>query len=176
VRGQVELPRLTDFLDSDVKTHRALTERELQLVGFSIGDDLFGVDILKVQEINRLVEITRMPDTPTFVDGIINLRGKIIPVIDLRDRLGMVRTEHTRNTRIAVVEICQKIVGFVVDAVSEVLRLPSSVLGPPPSIIAGIQKDYITGVGKLEDRLLILLDLERILAIEEQQQLQNAVI
>lgn len=136
----------------------------LQLVSFNIGDEEFGVDILKVQEINRTLEVTRVPNAPEYVDGVINLRGKVIPVIDLRRRFGMPRKEHDKNTRIIVVELSGKVVGFVVDAVREVLRIPKSVTEPPPSIVTGVEADYITAVGKLEDRLLTLLDLDKVLA------------
>jgi purine-binding chemotaxis protein CheW len=135
----------------------------LQLVSFKIGDEEFGVDILKVQEINRMIAVTRVPNAPEYVDGVINLRGKVLPVIDLRSRLGMMRKEHDKNTRIIVVELSGKTVGFVVDAVSEVLRIPKSVTEPPPSLTAGINADYITAVGKLEDRLLTLLDLDKVI-------------
>jgi len=136
----------------------------LQLVSFKIGDEEFGVDILKVQEINRMIDVTRVPNAPAYVDGVINLRGKVIPVIDLRSKLGFGRKDHDKNTRIVVVELAGKVVGFVVDAVSEVLRIPRSVTEPPPPVVSsGINADYITAVGKLEDRLLTLLDLDKIL-------------
>jgi purine-binding chemotaxis protein CheW len=135
----------------------------LQLVSFNIGDEEFGVDILKVQEINRMLEVTRVPNAPHHVDGVINLRGKVIPIIDLRCRFGMPRKEHDKHTRIVVVELHGKVLGFVVDAVREVLRIPRSVTEPPPSIAGSVNEEYITGVGKLEDRLLILLDLEKVL-------------
>ena len=96
----------------------------LQLVSFKIGDEEFAVDILKVQEINRMIEVTRVPNAPEHIDGVINLRGKVIPIIDLRSRFGMARKEKDKNTRIVVVEVSGKIVGFVVDAVREVLRIP----------------------------------------------------
>jgi purine-binding chemotaxis protein CheW len=135
----------------------------LQLVSFRIGGEEFGVDILKVQEINRMMEVTRVPNAPEYVDGVINLRGKVIPIIDLRRRFGMERKEHDKNTRIVVVELTGKVVGFVVDGVEEVLRIPRSVTEPPPSIVGGVRDEYITAVGKLEDRLLILLDLDKVL-------------
>jgi purine-binding chemotaxis protein CheW len=153
-------------------TSQAGSDELLQLVSFKIGEEEFGVDILKVQEINRMVEVTRVPNAPEYVDGVINLRGKVIPIVDLRRRLGMPRKEHSKDTRIVVVELNGKITGFVVDAVSEVLRIPRSVTEPPPSIVAGIEAEYITAVGKLEDRLLILLDLERIFSAQETQQLK----
>jgi len=135
----------------------------LQLVSFKIGDEEFGVDILKVQEINRMIEVTRVPNAPEYVEGVINLRGKVIPVVDLRKRLGMIAKENDKNTRIIVVELSGKTVGFVVDGVREVLRIPKSVTEPPPSVATGVNADYITAVGKLDDRLLTLLDLEKVL-------------
>lgn len=153
---------------TDIKAaSQGKSEELLQLVSFNIGDEEFGVDILKVQEINRMLDVTRVPNAPEYVDGVINLRGKVIPIIDLRRRFGMERKEHDKNTRIVVVELGGKVVGFVVDAVSEVLRIPKSVTEPPPPIVAAIDAEYITAVGKLEDRLLILLDLEKVLSGEE---------
>lgn len=139
----------------------------LQLVSFNIGDEEFGVEILKVQEINRMVEITRVPNAPEYVEGVINLRGKVIPIIDLRRRLGMVQKNYDKNTRIVVVELDNKVIGFVVDSVNEVLRINKSITEPPPPMISGINSEFIIGIGKLEDRLLILLDLERVLTHEE---------
>ncbi len=144
-------------------------EELLQLVSFKIGEEEFGVDILTVQEINRMPEVTRVPNAPDYVDGVINLRGKVIPIIDSRRRFGMERKEHDKHTRIVVVELRGKVVGFVVDQVNEVLRIPRSVTEPPPPIVAGVRADYITAVGKLDDRLLILLDLERVLQVEESE-------
>lgn len=155
---------------AEANTKQASSEELLQLVSFNIGEEEFGVDILKVQEIIRIVEVTRVPNAPEYVDGVINLRGKVIPIIDLRRRFGMERKEKDKNTRIIVVELNGKVLGFVVDAVSEVLRIPRSVTEPPPSIIAGIDAEYITAIGKLENRLLILLDLERVLSVGEQEE------
>lgn len=143
----------------------------LQLVTFSIGEEEFGVDILKVQEIIRTMEITRVPRAPEFVEGVINLRGKVIPIIDLRRRFGLMSRDHDKHTRIIVIEINQMIVGFVVDSVSEVLRIPANTVEPPPPVVAGLESEYINGVGKLEDRLLILLDLDRLLSGEEVEML-----
>ncbi|MDX9789697.1 MAG: chemotaxis protein CheW [Candidatus Kapaibacterium sp.] len=139
----------------------------LQLVSFNIGEEEFGVDILRIQEIIRLVEITRVPNAPPFVEGVINLRGKVIPVIDLRKRLGLSGIEAGVESRIIVVELDTKIIGFLVDKVNEVLRISKSITEAPPSIIAGINSDYITAIGKLEDRILILLDLDRVLKADE---------
>lgn len=145
----------------------------LQLVSFNLGNEEFGIDILKVQEIIRLINITKVPNSPEFIEGVINLRGRVIPVISLRAKLGMLKIEFSNTTRIIVVETANKTVGFVVDGVSEVLRIPSNITEPPPAMVAGVDSDYITAVGKLEDRLLILLDLERILSVEENKVLDN---
>jgi len=143
----------------------------IQLVSFKLGKEEFGVDILKVQEINRMLEVTEMPNAPEFVEGIVNLRGRIIPVIDLKKRLGMPSGERDSSTRIIVIELKGKTIGFIVDEVSEVLRIESKITEPPPEMVAGIEANYITAVAKLEERLLILLDLEKILSQEEAKEL-----
>jgi purine-binding chemotaxis protein CheW len=146
----------------------------LQLVSFNIGEEEYGVDILKVQEINRMLNVTQVPNSPSYVDGVINLRGKVIPVIDLRCRLGMDRKKHDKDTRIVVVELVGKTVGFVVDAVSEVLRIPCSITEPvPASVLQNITSDFITSVAKLENRLLILIDLEKVLTDVEKIEVQD---
>jgi purine-binding chemotaxis protein CheW len=134
----------------------------LQLVSFKIGDEEYGVDILNVREINKMVQITRIPNSPDFVEGVINLRGRVIPIVDLRIRLGFVKKEYTKNTRIIVVELNNKTVGFIVDEVSEVLRIPVTITEVPPELVTGINSEFIKSVGKLEDRLLILIDLNKI--------------
>src|SRR3989339_327409 len=139
----------------------------LQLVSFFIGNEEFGVDILYVQEINRMSQVTKVPNSPDFVDGVINLRGRVIPVIDLRLRLGMPKKEPDKNTRIIVMEVIGKTVGFIVDSVNEVLRIPKNVTEAPPDLAVGVNSEFIKSVGKLEDRLLILIDLEKILSKEE---------
>lgn len=149
------------------ETQKRQDDELLQLVTFSIGEEEFGVDILKVQEIIRTMEITKVPRAPEFVEGVINLRGKVIPIIDLRRRFGLSSKDHDKHTRIIVIEINNMIVGFVVDSVSEVLRIPAGTVEPPPPVVAGMESEYISGVGKLQDRLLILLDLDRLLSSED---------
>ncbi len=144
----------------------------LQLVTFKLGGEEFGVDILKVQEINRSMEITKVPRAPNFVEGVINLRGRVIPIIDLRRRFGKEHKSHDQNTRIIVFEIRSMIVGFVVDSVSEVLRIKTDTVEQAPPVVAGVESDYIKGIGKLDNRLLILLDLNKIISHEEEEQLQ----
>lgn len=149
---------------NDMKGHASEHEGDiLQLVTFRIGEEEFGVDILAVQEIIRLLQITTVPRAPTFIEGVINLRGKVIPVINMRTRFNMPAVTHDNSTRIVVMELGQKIVGFLVDGVSEVLRIPASTVEDPPPVVAGIGAEYIRGVGKLHERLLILLDLENLL-------------
>ena len=139
----------------------------IQLVTFKLGEEEFGVDILKVQEIIRMLPITKVPNAPEFVEGVINLRGKVIPVIDMRRRFGLPPGKRDSHTRIKVMDLQGQVVGFVVDAVSEGLRIPESTVEAPPAVVAGIGSEYMRGVGKLEDRLLILLDLDRLLSEKE---------
>ncbi len=139
------------------------TNELLQLVSFKIGEEEFGVDILKVQEINRMMQVTKVPNAPMFVEGVINLRGRVIPVIDLRVKLNMPQVDYGKDTRIVVVELNNKTIGFIVDEVNEVRRIPQSITEPPPPMVAGIDSEYITAIGKLENTLLILLDLDKIL-------------
>ncbi|ARA95197.1 MAG: chemotaxis protein CheW [Bacteroidetes bacterium] len=143
----------------------------LQLVSFVIENEEFGIDILTVQEIIRHVDITRVPNAPSFVEGVINLRGHIVPVVDLRKRFGLPSRTPDKDTRIVVVELDNRVVGFVLDAVKEVTRVDRSVIEPAPDLTLGIDTHYIKGVAKLEDRLLILLDLSEVLSVEEQQSL-----
>ena len=145
----------------------AVAEELLQLVSFKIGAEEFGVDITKAQEINRMVEITKAPQAPNYVEGVINLRGKVIPIIDLRKRMGMDLKENDKNTRIVVVDIENFVMGMIVDSVSEALRIPVSTIEPPPDIATGTDAEYIQGVAKLEDRLLIFLDLSKVINIDE---------
>lgn len=135
---------------------------QLQLVTFNIADEEYAVDILAVQEINRMMELTRVPQSPAEVEGVINLRGKIIPVLDLRTRFSIAKTAPTERTRIIVVEVHGRVLGFVVDRVQEVLRISRTIVDPAPEMVCSIDSDFIDGVGKLDDRLLILLNLSRL--------------
>jgi len=150
-----------------------LSGQTMQVVSFALGSEEYGVDIAQVQEINRMVTITHVPRAPHFMEGVINLRGQLIPIIDLRTRFGMPRTEHTKNTRIVVTEIGTKRVGMVVDSVSEVLRLPIEQIEDAPDMIAGVDTEYIRGVGKMDERLIIMLDLARVISGNEKRDLEN---
>jgi purine-binding chemotaxis protein CheW len=145
-----------------------------QVVRFMVGKESFGVDIGRVQEIVTVPDITRVPDAPDFLEGIINLRGKIVSVIDLRKRLKINGAERHKKNRILVTEIEGKVVGLIVDEVSEVLRLNPDNIEPPPEMVNSVGAEYITGVGKLEDRIVLLLDLAKVLTTE-QTKLVNAV-
>ena len=148
----------------------------IQVVSFKLGSEEYGVDIAQVQEINRMVAVTHVPRAPQFMEGVINLRGQLIPIIDLRTRFGMPRTEHTKSTRIVVTEVGAKRVGMVVDSVSEVLRLPTDQIEDAPEMITGVDTEYIRGVGKIEDRLIILLDLAKIISGAEKRELDSTEI
>jgi purine-binding chemotaxis protein CheW len=129
------------------------------LVCFRLGEEEYGVDISQVQEINRMMPITRVPRAPEFMKGVINLRGQLIPIVDLRRRFGMPPVEPTKSTRIVVVEIGHSRVGLVVDGVSEVLKLPVEHIDAAPEMMADTDAGYVRGVGKSGERLIVLLDL-----------------
>lgn len=139
---------------------------ELQLVGFHVGGEEFCLDILRVQEIIRLQQLTRVPNSHESMDGVMNLRGKIIPVIGLRKRFGLEPVPPNKQNRIVVVEIGGAVLGLIVDSVSEVLRLPAGAIEPPPQL-GKVQQEYVSGVGKIDDRLLILLDMDRLMSTED---------
>jgi purine-binding chemotaxis protein CheW len=145
----------------------AAAEREEQVVVFDLAGESYGVDIGHVQEIIRPPAITVVPRAPEYVEGVINLRGRVIPVINLRTRFGLPGTETDRASRIVVMEVGGQTVGAAVDAVSEVLRIPESIVEPPGATLSGPETAHLRGIAKLEDRLVILLDLNRILNSEE---------
>lgn len=153
--------------------HESQKEDLRQFVSFVVAGEEFGINILKVQEIIRPVDITRVPHAPEFVEGVINLRGRILPVIDLRTRFGFPERTQDDETRIVVVEIGNQTVGFMTDAVQEVLRVDVTSIEPAPELAVGIDAHYLRGVAKLEERLLILLDLEGILSTDEAEALED---
>ena len=151
---------LTDALTGD----RTEGGEQLQFVTFEVEDEEFAIDILTVQEIIRMMQITRVPQSPPSVEGVINLRGQITPIVDLRKRFDLAAREHNNESRIVVVEVKGRVLGFIVDRVNEVLRVDSSIVQPAPELASSVESDYVRGVGKLDDRILILLDLERLFA------------
>jgi purine-binding chemotaxis protein CheW len=146
---------------------------EEQLVVFDLAEEAYGVDIGAVREIIRIMDITRVPKTPEFVEGIINLRGKVIPVVDLRRRFSLPVSEENKENRIVVVDIGGQDIGVVVDAVTEVLRISSDSVEPPSAVITTADSAFLLGIAKLENRLIILLDLERVLSEQERAELSN---
>ncbi|MDK2823634.1 MAG: purine-binding chemotaxis protein CheW [Clostridia bacterium] len=146
-----------------------------QIVVFSLLNEEYGLEITSVQEIVRFQEITKIPEAPDFIKGIINLRGQVIPVIDLKQRFYNIKSEITEDTRIVVVKIGTKTIGIIADQVSEVLHIPEEAIEPTPALLNDFNQSGITGVGKLEDRLLILLDLEKTLSRDELKQINKVV-
>jgi purine-binding chemotaxis protein CheW len=149
-------------------------EKDLQVVGFRIGNETFGVRIASVREIVRVPEITAVPSAPETVEGVINLRGKIIPVMDLRKRFGHVDLQPNKKNRILVVELDNKLVGLIVNAASEVLKIPPSDIEPPGTVFAEGESSYVTGVAKLKGRLIILLDVDKLLHQQDVKRLEEA--
>lgn len=150
--------------------------KEYQLVVFSIGNEEFGVDIAQVREIVRLIPITYLPKAPAFIEGVVNLRGQVVAVIDLAKRLSIPGAARGESTRIVVVEFDGLTMGMIVDSVSEVLRLSSENVEEVPSVIeTEVQEHFISGVGKLKDRLLVLLNLKQVLTSEEIRHVEKAV-
>jgi purine-binding chemotaxis protein CheW len=142
---------------------------EHQFVVFELDTESYGVDIASVESIIKMQEITKLPHAPNFMEGITNLRGVIIPVIDLRNRFGMPKQEATRETRIVIANMGGTKVGLIVDAVSQTIRIPDDAIEPPPQMSVTINSAFIKAVAKLEDQLVILLDLDRVLNIEERE-------
>lgn len=137
--------------------------KDVQIVGFRVGEETFGVPIALVHEIVRVPEITAVPEAPHCVEGVINLRGKIISVVDLRKRFAEKQIRDGKKNRILVAEIEGKLVGLIVDAASEVLKISPSDIEPPPNVFEESDVNYVTGVGKLHGRLVIMVDLSKIL-------------
>lgn len=147
---------------------------ERQLVIFSLANEAYGVDIGQVREIIRMQSITFVPDSPAFVEGVINLRGRVIPVIDLRVRFSLAAAEATAESRIVVVHVGDEDIGMIVDSVTEVLRVPVTAIEAPSGLVTTEQSYYMDGIAKLEDRLLILLDLDKVLTSSEHEALREA--
>jgi purine-binding chemotaxis protein CheW len=141
----------------------------LQVVVFQLGEELYGADIAVVREVGPMQRVTRVPRTPRYIEGVTNLRGRVIPVIDLRRRLGLPVTPYTKQTRIAVAELDGGQVGMIVDSVQEVLRIPSDAVEPPTGLVSKLDAQSITGVAKMGDRLIVLLDLAHVLQRDDRK-------
>lgn len=149
---------------------------EKQLVVFELGKEFFGVDISTVEAIIKMQAITKVPHAPDFVEGVTNLRGSVLPVIDLRKRFGLVEEKHTDEARIVVVFLNNTKVGMIVDAVTQVLRVPEEVVEPPPPMVTSVDSAFIQSIANLKDRLIILLDLSKVLTGQERLELQAATL
>ncbi len=147
---------------------------EKQLVVFDLANEAYGVDIIAVQSIIRMQLITKVPRTLEYVEGVINLRGTVIPVVDLRKRFSLEATDETKDSRIVVVDINGQEVGMVVDAVTEVLRISGDQIEPPSSVITGADSAYLMGIAKIDEKLVILLDLEKVFSEADQQVITQA--
>jgi purine-binding chemotaxis protein CheW len=147
----------------------------LQLVSFRLAQEEYGIEITRVREIILMGAITRVPQTPAYVKGLINLRSTVIPVIDLRIRFGLPECEASDTSRIMVVNVGGKTIGIVVDAVSEVLRVSTDQIAPPPPTVLSLGTEYLTGLVKLEKQLLILLDIDKVLGESEREALGAAM-
>lgn len=141
----------------------------LQVVVFQLGDELYGADIAVVREVGPMQRVTRVPRTPRYIEGVTNLRGRVIPVIDLRRRLGLPVTPYTKQTRIAVAELEGGQVGMIVDSVQEVLRIPADAVEPPTGLVSKLDAESISGVAKVGDRLIVLLDLAHVLQRDDRK-------
>ncbi|MHB1041857.1 MAG: chemotaxis protein CheW [Eubacteriales bacterium] len=153
--------------------NRELSEREKQLVVFHLSEQTYGTDIASVYEIIRMDSISRVPRTPDFVEGVINLRGKIIPVIDLCKRLNLTKTNQTDSKWIIIADIAGITIGMIVDAVSEVLRISNDRVEPPPPVVHGVDSAYLKGVAIVEEGLIILLDIKQVLLKQEKNELKG---
>lgn len=141
-----------------------------QLVSFHLNNEEYGVEVLKVREIIRMVNITHMPNTPDYVEGIINLRGKVIPIISMRRQFGLMATENNSQTRVMIMDIGGELLGFTVDSVSEVIRISANEIQPSPTVAAGgVGQEYISGVINHDNRLLVLLNLDLMFSKEEKE-------
>ncbi|KJR43145.1 chemotaxis protein CheW [Candidatus Magnetoovum chiemensis] len=149
----------------------ALTAHEdvMQLVTFTLGSEEYAIDILRVQEINRMISITMVPNAPAYLEGVINLRGKVIPVVNLRKKFDIEELENKQDAKIMIIDLNGVTKGIIVDAVSEVLRIPSSIVEPPPPMSTNVDIEYINGIAKLDDRLIILLNIDKLFGENSEQ-------
>ena len=156
------------------KGQTALLGEEIdQLISFGVETENYGVNIQSVKEVIKIREITKLPKAPSFVKGVINLRGDVIPVIDFRDKFGLEQKGYSDITRVIVVEVDNRSIGIVVDRVSHVIRMSPEEITPPPPMIGGIAEEYLLGIGKKGEDLIILIDIEKILSNKEKIELDD---
>lgn len=146
---------------------------EVKVIVFRLKDEEYGVEVNQVKSIEKLEHITRVPRTPQFVKGVINLRGVVTPIIDLRNRFGLEESLYSESTRIIIVAVGELEVGLIVDAANDVIDIPVNAIEPPPEVVGGVEAACLRGVAKLDKRLLILLNLDKVLSTEEIKQLDS---
>lgn len=149
------------------------TMEEIKVIIFRLKNEEYGVDVSQVKSIERMERITRVPNTAPFVKGVINLRGVVIPIIDLRNRFGIEHLEYNDSTRIVIVNVDDVEVGLIVDAANDVIDIPVNSIEPPPKAVGGVESKYLRGVAKLSNRLLILLNLDKVLNPDEIKELEK---
>lgn len=149
------------------------TVENRKVIVFQLNNEEYAVSVEQVGSIERIQPITRVPQTADFVKGVINLRGVVIPVIDLRVRFGLEEIEHTDTTRIIIFYLDDMEVGLIVDVANDVVDIPENIIEPPPEVVGTVHVDYIEGVAKLDNRLLILLDLQKVLTTDEIEHLKK---
>jgi purine-binding chemotaxis protein CheW len=153
----------------DLNQHNESVTEGRQFLTFNLGDELYGVDILRVQEIKGYTTVTKIPNTPSYIKGVLNLRGTIVPIVDLRTKFGLQTIEHTMFTVIVVVVVKEKVMGLVVDAVSDVLDIERKDVQAPPNFGARVDVSFMNGIGKAGDKLVTLLNIDRMLSDEALQ-------
>ena len=158
-----------------LETREGTAEEVKQLISFTVGAEEYGLELLRVKEVIRMRQITWLPKAPSCIKGIINLRGDVIPIVDLRDRFGLESIEQTAMTRVIVVEVDGRLIGMVVDSASQVVRLPADQFDPPPPMVGDRAQAFITGVGKMDGKLILTIDAERILRADELNQIDSSL-
>ena len=141
--------------------------QEIQLAVFLLDGQQYGLDIVKIKQIVRPLKITKLPQAPGFLEGVVNLRGVVIPVIDMRKRFGLSARDSESNTKVIIASVARKVVGIIVDDVTEVIPVPQHEIQPPPRVVHGVQSNYLLGVCRYKDDILLILNLDEILTAEE---------
>jgi len=173
--GTQAAPPQENIASVSAQTGLSATADSMQLVSFKLGDETYGIEITKIREIILMGQITQVPETPHYIKGLINLRSTVIPVIDLRARFGLTEGELTEESRIMVLNVGARTIGIIVDAVSEVLRVSGDQISEAPPTVASLGNEYMTGLVRLEDQLLILLDVDKLFGEEESAAIDDAV-
>lgn len=159
--------QVANFQEATVQRQKSALQAEEHLVIFTLDTEHYGVDISEVWEINTMLEITRIPQAPDFIEGVINLRGQIVPIMDLRKRLALPAKSYDRDTRIMVIQTAGNRLGLIVDSVREVVKVPQDVIEPPSQLTSLVEDSYLRGIAKQEQYLIVLLDVQRLLDDQE---------